>query len=444
MALNGAPGFAMGKIFDIMLNKAFPRSVFHTKDSFEISEFLKNVTLKEGEVLVSFDIVSMFTNIPVDLVWEIVMENSDVFVREYGIGKKILKHILEFLLKECTVFTALEGIYKQKSGLPMGSCISPTLARMVMDRVVAHLLELVPEVNFIRVFVDDTITALPAISVQKALDALNRFNSSIRFTCEREDDNQSINFLNLTLIRENDRIITNWYRKYFASGRLLNFLSSHKYTTIIETGSHFIRTVIQLSDERFFRSNRDRVIETLHDNCFPETLILTLMNENYTLMRGRDSPEKMEGNFYAFPHAICESKRVKRILYERKKDDVIYAESTRNSKINFVRNKKTITPVNLRGNKIIITRCACNKKMKVVATNFNETAQMVIDRLITSFVRCTANLHAFRKFKIHTGLAYGSQTDILARYIQWKFRGKCLNTRTGRPQFHFVKLLKNN
>lgn len=443
MAMNGAPGFYTGKIFDLMLNTVFPRSNFHIKDSFEFKETLSTITLNRDDILVSFDVVSMFTSIPKDLVRSIILEKREKFLCYYGLGKRPLERVIDFLLNECTTFTALDKIYKQKNGLPMGSCISPTLARITMDVVIEHLLVNLPEVNFIKVFVDDTITAMKADDVDRALNVLNNFNASIKFTCERESEDHKINFLNMTLIREDSCIVTNWYRKSFASGRLLNYLSSHKRTTILETARHFIHTVLNLSDESFFHSNRMRVIDTLRDNCFPETLIITLMNDNYTIMRARKNPEKPDGKFYVYPHAVCESRKIKRILHKNKSDGVIFAESTRNTKINFVRTHKTTTPKNLRGNMIVSTNCWCKKKFKVEATGYNENAQMIVDRLTTKFSKCTKDLHAFRKFKIHRGLAYSTQTDVLAKYVQWKYRGKYLNTRTGRPQFYFAKLLNN-
>lgn len=68
------------------------------------------------------------------------------------------------------------------------------------------------------------------------------------------------------------------------SGRLLNFYSSHKRTTITETAKAFIQTVLTLSDPEFFSENKPKVEKTLRDNAFPETKILTLMNDEYTFM----------------------------------------------------------------------------------------------------------------------------------------------------------------
>lgn len=441
MSLIGAPGFATGKIFDLMLKTIFPRTEYHIRDSLKLKEFLSEITLEKDYILVSFDVVSMFTSIPRTLVNKIVMDKADSFLHLFGMGKKILQRFLKFLLEESTIFTACDTIHKQNKGLPMGSCISPTLARITMDKVVLHLLQRVPEIAFIRVFVDDTITAIHKNSVKIALDTLNNFDENIKFTLESERTDGSIDFLNMTLIRRDDKIVTNWYKKGFASGRLLNFLSQHKKTTILETAINFIITIRTLSDGEFFQSNKIRVINTLRENSFPETLIISLMNEHYTLMRTRRKPVNKAERFAVYPHAVCESSNIKRILHKYRDNKFAYSDSTRNSKINHVRTRKTFTPKKLRGNTIVISRCTCRKKYKIIATGRNQNAEMLINTIKTSFVKCTRSLHAFRRFKIQKGLAYGSQTNILARYIQWQYRGSFLNTRTGRPEYHMAKIL---
>lgn len=443
MSLTNAPSFATGKVFDMMLKRVFPKTEYHIKDSFELKKFMDEVKLNRDDILVSFDVVSMFTSIPRDLVKSIVLEKAHAFLSHFGMGRKILERFLNFLLVESTVFTAFNRIYEQKKGLPMGSCISPTLARITMDRVVKHLLNKVPEITFIKIFVDDTITALPFNSVRKALDALNTFDENIKFTHEMENEEKSINFLNMTLYRRDDLIITNWYRKSFASGRLLNYMSSHKRTTIVETAINFIITTRTLSDGEFFTSNRQRVIDTLRENSFPETLIISLMNEHYSLMRVRKSPEKTRNKFAVYPYAISESRRIRKVLEIYRNKETCYSDSTRNSKINHVKTVKTLTPKRLKGNMIVLSTCVCRRKNKIIATTFNQNAEMLINTIRTKFRKCKGTQHAFRRFKIIRGLAYGSQTDTLAKYIQWQYRGSFLNTRTGRPEYCLANLLRN-
>ena len=434
-----------------------------------------------SDVLVSFDVVSMYTSIPFKLVYQIVMRNADRFGR-FGIDREFLSKILIFCLKKCMIFTALEDTYKQNFGLPMGSCLSPLMARIVMDEVIVFLLEFVPSITFIKVFVDDTIVALDVDRVDDALLILNSFlPEELKFTLERESDSGDINFLNVTLRREtrvrdgrDDEfcICTNWHRKHYASGRLLNFFSSHKRATILATAAHFVKTVLLLSDPKFFHENKERIFQTLRENSFPENVIYSLVSEFYTYMKpvrkhlvdrsleignrmiafvkeGESVTQRLkttetvsgdieldkDEDYVIFPHSIQEAKRIKNVILRLASPGVVLAESVKNTRITSIKTRKTVTPVDRKGNMIVFSRCVCQNKYIVTNTGFNENAGMVRRRIADKSVSvCGASRHAYRKFKIHRGLYYKSQTSYLSRYIQWKYRHK-LDAFTCRYQF---------
>lgn len=443
MALNCSPGNFLGKIFNKMLNACFPQSGYHLRDSYDAKKQFDGVRIAPDEIIVSFDVVSMYTNIPNKLAFDIVFERHADFYTRFGMGKSILKRILDFLLNDCTVFTALGRTYKQTRGLPMGGSISTNLARLVMDRVIHKLRDIEPDITFIRVFVDDTVAVIRSDGAKRTLQTLNMIEPGITFTCETENDDREINFLNLTLCRENNSITTNWYRKSYASGRLLPYFSSHKRTTIMETAIAFIQTVLTLSDGKFFHSNKPKVIETLRNNGFPESNILSLMNNHYTLMRKRSIKTKIKNPVYElFPHAIPESRKIKRVLHALKRDNIIYSDSTRNSRINFIRTRKTKTPAENRGNIIVSTKCQCGQRVRIVPTGFNENGGMVAQRLRTKFSTCSNHLHSFTNFRFHKGLAYNGQTRTLSKYVAW-IRGKGVSFgEIGFPNKHFQTLIR--
>lgn len=497
----GSAGYYLAKLFDRLLNIVFPRTEYHIKDTYEFVKFIvgnnvnsldpenpvgirfvqgsqhnpNGVRLKTDEVLVSFDVVSMFTSIPFELVFDIIMSKAEEFQFSFDIDRDLLARITSFLLKDCMVFTALDKIYKQNDGIPMGSCLSPTVARLVMDKVILHLFARVPQISFIKVFVDDTIAAVHKDCVDLALEALNDFRpDQIKFTLERENDAASINFLNVTLTREATHISTNWFRKSFASGRLLNHFSSHKRTTVIATAIHFIRTVLILSDHRHFESNKSIVFRTLRDNSFPETVIITLMNDYYTLMKPltnrrdtdeaqfseinvspvimntqlaelEDKEDKEEKKGYKiFPHSICEGRRIKKVIHTHKAPRVILADSVRNTRINAISTRKTIVPIEKRKNLVLISRCKCRKKYKIVQTNYDETGEMARSRILThGKQKCDKHGHAYRKAKFLRGLFYDSQTKYLVRYIAWKYRHALdFDCQPERPNDRLRKLVK--
>lgn len=474
----GAVGYQVSKIFHLILKKVFPRTEYHIKDSYEFIGFLNGIRLCSCDVLVSFDVVSMYTSIPFQLVYKIVMENASLF-DHFGINKELLSRILIFCLKKCMIFTALEDTYRQNFGLPMGSCLSPLMARIVMDEVIKFLLEFVPDITFIKVFVDDTIVAINKDRVDDALLILNSFlPHKLEFTLERENDLGDINFLNVTLKREIEKgdnenqehcIYTNWHRKYYASGRLLNFYSSHKRSTVLATAAHFVKTVLILSHPRFFHENRERVVQTLRENSFSENVIHALVSDFYTYMKPlhkglydcrsietdtgpvsfvregesvdateyvRGGVERCEDEEYViFPHSIYKAKKIRSTIRGLASPGIVLAESVRNTKINSVTTRKTVTPGERRSNMIVFSECVCKNKCIVTNTGFNENAGMVRKRIAQRSVSvCTASRHAYKNFRFYRGLHYKSQTKYLLRYIQWKYRHK-LDAFTCRYQF---------
>lgn len=444
-AMHNSPGAFLGKVFNQMITMCFPQSGFHLQDSYEAKRAVDSIRLAKNEVLVSFDVVSMYTNIPRDLAFNIVFSEWRVFYHKFGIGKSVLRGMLKFLLEDCTVFTAGGKTYKQLQGLPMGGSISTNLARLVMDAIVKYTLRLTDKISFIRVYVDDTIVVIKRGQHDHILNILNSFHPSIKFTCELENQHKSINFLNLTLIRDKSRVKTNWFRKLFASGRLVPFYSSHKRTTVVQTAIAFIHTVLALSDASFFLPNRPIVEDTLRINGFPETTIISLLNKHYTLM-STYVPKKRDpkARYHVFPHAICESRKIKRLLTKFKDDDVIYSDSTRNAKINFVTTRKTRTPIEKRGNLIVTSTCQCGIRRLAAMTAFNENGQMAVRRLATKLTVCNGRFHAFKNFKLTRGLSYRGQTRFLGGYLAWPLRKNVTRLGVSHPVSQFIPLIRQH
>lgn len=451
----GAPGHHISKTFNLLVNEVFPVTDWHIRDSYHFAKYMKGIEINENDRLVSFDVVSMFSSIPYELVAQILMSRAELFEERFNINQEKLDEIIKYCLKDCMFFTTPDGtIYKQEDGLPMGSCLSPTMARIVMDVIINKLTQTVEGIRFVRVFVDDTILAINKDKINLALNTLNDFHPNIKFTCEMEDDDGKINFLNTTLIRENNSVKLNWYRKNFASGRLLNYFSSHKRTTVMATAVHFIETVLDISDPSFFHHNRETVIETLRMNSFPEIIIISLMHKHYTFMRDTKYKPNLSGQtggasqtmqtpssgttissqtnetmdpeptkYTLFPRSICKGRQIKRVIHTLKKDNVILADSTRNSRLNPIKLRKTKTATPKKGNLVLIADCTCGEKKAIIATRYNETGDMALNRLKGKNT-CDQHSHAYTDAKFHRGLYYCSQTQLLAKYIKWKYRSK--------------------
>lgn len=431
-------GAQLNNILNELLTVIFPVNDRHILNSSQMKKFIDETMLGEDHVLVSFDAVSMFTNIPTGVVMNIVNENLQSFEDGFDLDRKFVMRMFHFILNECVFFSSLGRIYKQKTGLPMGGSISPICCRLVMDRVIDNL---VLKPYFIKVYVDDTLVALRKKEIEPMLEQMNRFHKNIQFTVEIEKDCQ-INFLNMTVMREGQSMITKWYRKPYASLRLLNFYSSHKRAVIRNTAIHFIKTILELSDAKFFVENRELILKTLRINCFPEIEIIKLM-QYYTLMIPLYNNKKQVAEYYV-PIPFCNVKynRISKVITNNMNMRIKSADSIKNMKINPIRNIKDFTPLCDRSNMIVQVTCKCRTKTKIGMTKFNQLASELVDEMKNDKVECNDNGHSFCRHKIIKGLSTRTQTRHYLNYLQFRFYEALYNkTEISLPNKHFRSLL---
>ncbi|CAH3043079.1 unnamed protein product, partial [Porites evermanni] len=185
--------------------------------------------------LVSFDVNSLFTIIPLQLALdctENAIKNSTV---ELPLPTDDIIDLLNLCLTS-TYFQCNGKHYKQLHGTAMGSPVSFVVAEMVMQNIEEQALatntRTVP--LWLR-YVDDTFSAVHKDGIDDFTELLNRQNADIKFTKEIEE-NGKIPFLDCLVTRDNNKLKTTINRKPTHTDRLLDQFSynqtSHKATTI--------------------------------------------------------------------------------------------------------------------------------------------------------------------------------------------------------------------
>jgi len=108
----------------------------------------------------------------------------------------------------------------------MGSPLSPIITDLVLKSLERKAITaLCHPVHFYYRYVDDLIISVLRINIDSVLTTFNSFHARLQFTMKMGGD--KLNFLDVTLIRNQDRIEFNWYHKPTFSGRYLNFLSHY-------------------------------------------------------------------------------------------------------------------------------------------------------------------------------------------------------------------------
>lgn len=435
-------GATLNNIFKQMLTEVFPVDDIHCKSALDLKRKLDNLVVPEDYALVSFDAISMFTSVPTNLVMCIIKNKLNIFRQLFDITGETVIRIMVFLLNECTYFQSLDGIYKQKHGLPMGGSISPICCRLVMDYIINIIGKKIPKPLLLSVYVDDTLFIIRRNEVDNTLRALNSVNSSIQFTYELEREGM-LNFLNITILRGENGIYTNWYKKEYSSNRLLNYLSSHKRSTIMNTAAQFIVTVLQLSDPIFFQENRAIITKILFDNCFPEIQIIALLHDFYTYMKPVSHSDRIpNANYISFPHQINNG-GIKNIIRRSKTSNSVLAESIKNNKINFIKNIKCKIPIQQQTNAILRSECICGVGVKISSTKFNQTVGMLEKQMSSTQGSCHDGHHVFKRFKYYKGLHLRQQTLYLKQFLQWKERNKLVGSMPQFPNKNLRRILNN-
>ena len=156
---------------------------------------MTGVLIEEGEYFNSHDVVSLFTNTPIDQTIEIIrkrlLEDKDLKNRTYLEADDIME-LLELILTT-TYFLFRGTIYRQKFGAAMGSPVSPLIANLFMEWLEQKAIATAPltcKPRFWRRYVDDVLEIIKKDTVEELTDHLNQVDetNSIKFTYEQESD----------------------------------------------------------------------------------------------------------------------------------------------------------------------------------------------------------------------------------------------------------------
>ena len=215
------------------------------RDSFTLSKYLSESDLHQC-YFVSYDVVSLFTNIPlqetIDIILDKLYHDLDAKDLYNGIKRLDLKRALEWAVKDNT-FLFNGQLYKQVDGVAMGSPLAPILADIFMN----HLLEgvvhsrsadweniVIPDtitlithnLRFFVRYVDDTLVCFDSREEAfKFLKFLNSLHPNVKFTMDQECDFGRISFLDLWIMKEDNKLDILVYRKPTHSGVYTHFSS---------------------------------------------------------------------------------------------------------------------------------------------------------------------------------------------------------------------------
>ena len=172
-------------------------SAHHVHITRDFVEQLKDVRLKQGECIISYDVTALFTSVPIKLVLNIIKQrlaNDNELHKRTTMTTSHTINLLEFCLNS-TSLVSQGQFYQQLEGAAMGSPLSPIVANIFMEKIEEEALATEPHPPSLwKRYVDDTFVIQEEKYKNEFFQHINSIDDNIKFTAETTKDDGSMAF----------------------------------------------------------------------------------------------------------------------------------------------------------------------------------------------------------------------------------------------------------
>ena len=250
-----------------------------------IVNHIKSVKLDKDEMLVSFDVVSLYTNVPVK---ESIQICADLLFDKYKIGLPVDKDTfieLALLASSNVVMLTADGYYRQIEGLAMGSPCAPLLANGWLSQFDSAIKD---NAKIYFRYMDDIIREINRSKYETKLTEINTLHESLEFTGEKEKDS-TIPVLDTRLINSEGNLSSTWYFKPSDTGLIMNYHAlapvKYKRATVIGFVHRIYRSCSNWSN---FHESIERAKAILLKNQYPPAFIDKYISETISKIVSKD------------------------------------------------------------------------------------------------------------------------------------------------------------
>ena len=209
IAQTGTYTYKTAQVIGEYLKPLCSKNDFIIRNTQDFADILKaQPQLQEDEEYVSYDVESLFTNIPIEETINYIIKQ---IYQEHKLPKLCSKLVFKRLMYKLTTentFIFQNKFYKQTDGCTMGGPLSVIMSDIFMTKLEN---DVVRPFNppFYKRFVDDCITKRKRNEHDKLFELINNYHRNIKFTIEI----QPTKFLDTKLINENGSYSTEVHRK---------------------------------------------------------------------------------------------------------------------------------------------------------------------------------------------------------------------------------------
>ena len=216
--------YYLAKYLDTFIQPNIPIS-FSVSSTSQFLDTLKHYVFSPNDKIISFDVVSLFTNVPlsetIDLICEKVYSPSSLKTPPFK--KLFFKRMLKLACEG--IFMYKNKFYKQSDGVAMGSPLGPSLANFFLGYLETTFFQ--NNLHFPQFYcryVDDIFAVFKnEHDIDKFFNYINSVHQNMKFTKDVALPDSSFPFLNVE-IKINTNTFNSWiYRKPTHTNVFLNY-----------------------------------------------------------------------------------------------------------------------------------------------------------------------------------------------------------------------------
>ena len=246
-------------------------STSNIKHNMDLIDKLCNLDINFPFKLVSFDVVSLFTKVPVNDLLDYLAEVLDNYELPFCTDDMIE------LIKLCvcdSVFTFDGKFYTQKFGMAMGNPLSPVLSNLYMEFFeTKYLPRILPNGALWFRYVDDIFCIWPlTANIEYFLVSLNNCVPSIKFTYEVEA-NGCLSFLDVNIFRGNSGFKFSVFRKPTNVCSYIHFYSDHCKQIKMSTFTSMFLRAYRVCSPEFLDAEMDNIFKISEKLKYPKHFI---------------------------------------------------------------------------------------------------------------------------------------------------------------------------
>ena len=243
----------------------------HVQNTRDFIDQIKDVRLKDGESIMSYDVTSLFTSVPIkpalDIIQQRLAKDQDLQKRTSMTIQHIIT-LLDFCLNS-TSFMFQGKYYQQMEGAAMGSPLSPIVANIFMEHFEQQALASAPHPPSLwKRYVDDTSVILETTYKEEFFHHINSVDSHIKFTVENTRDDGSIPFLDSLITPNHDGSLqTKVYRKPTHTNQYLKWDSNHAISNKYSVISSLLHTAKNICSSQELLNQEQKQIQDALTLC---------------------------------------------------------------------------------------------------------------------------------------------------------------------------------